>query len=298
MFPPGGAPRGCQPSPRTVRVPLDLHLAGQKLPLGPTLTHRVEGGSLGFEELGRASQLAPQTPALWPGLSKPVWQAARPGVGAVTDRLVIGKLPSLAQECCLVTMATFTTSSLTKARGICYLKPERKEPWASGTALIRPVPFDPYSCPSPQGLPAASHTQGQGQRLAKASPSWHGPSHIPKPGLAGNQVQTGWLPPPGGPLQANQAQPGQHAGPGLSEKPSGFQEAAECLVPTVPGSHCPCGHQSLPHHVPAFLSWSSIKEGHPAARKSRSSLLCFLIPELRRIFRSSAPRKLGFPQES
>ena len=44
-------------------------------------------------------------------------------MGAMTDRLVIGKLPSLAQECCLVTMATFPTSSLTKAQGICYLKP-------------------------------------------------------------------------------------------------------------------------------------------------------------------------------
>lgn len=83
----------------------------------------VGGGSLGIMERGRANQLAPLPPAPWPGLSKLVWQAAEPGVGAVTDRLVIGKLPSLAQECCLVTMVTFTTSGLTKAQGICYLKP-------------------------------------------------------------------------------------------------------------------------------------------------------------------------------
>lgn len=77
----------------------------------------------GWEGKGRANQFAPFLSAQEPGLAKPVWQAARSGVGAVTDRLVIGKLPSLAQECCLVTMATSPTSGLTKAQGICYLKP-------------------------------------------------------------------------------------------------------------------------------------------------------------------------------
>lgn len=71
-----------------------------------------------------------------PGLSTLMWQAAKPGVGAVTDRLVIGKLPSLAQECCLVTMVTFTTRGLTKAQGICYLKPAPQGAWASGSMLI------------------------------------------------------------------------------------------------------------------------------------------------------------------
>lgn len=136
----GESPWGSDtPSPRAFQGPLNLRWLGRNSQEGLPCSTGVGGGRLGLEELGRASQLAPLPPALWPGLSKPVWQAARPGVGAVTDRLVIGKLPSLAQECCLVTMATFTTSSLTKAQGICYLKPQSpKEPWASGTTkLIR-----------------------------------------------------------------------------------------------------------------------------------------------------------------
>lgn len=152
-----------------------------------------------MEELGRASQLAPPPPALWPGLSKPVWQAARPGVGAVTDRLVIGKLPSLAQECCLVAMATFTTSSLTKAQGICYLKPEPQGAlgFRNHACLSGPVPFDPITPSLPSGPPGCLPQPGLGEKTSKGiSIPARALSHIPRPGLAWNQVHTGRLLPP------------------------------------------------------------------------------------------------------
>lgn len=111
------------PSPRTFQVPLDLGRAGQKLPRGPTLTDSGTRRQPWNCRDGQGKPVGSSAASPGPRLSTLMWQAAKPGVGAVTDRLVIGKLPSLAQECCLVTMVTFTTRGLTKAQGICYLKP-------------------------------------------------------------------------------------------------------------------------------------------------------------------------------
>lgn len=83
----------------------------------------------------------------------------------MTDRLVTGKLPSLAQELCLVTMVTFATSRLTKAQGICYLKPapcgsqgfgRDADQWAHGPGSMTPIPAPPWL-----DLPAASHIQNE-----------------------------------------------------------------------------------------------------------------------------------------
>lgn len=125
MFLSGGAPLGLQyTSSQDFMSPLGPGLSQQKHPRGPTPTDEGVGeGSLAHCGKGKGKPFTPLLPYIQPGLSKSVWQAARSGAKAVSDRLVTGKLPSLAQELCLVTMVTFTTSSLTKAQGICYLKP-------------------------------------------------------------------------------------------------------------------------------------------------------------------------------
>lgn len=54
----------------------------------------VGGGGLAHCGEGKGKLFVLPLTYVRPGLSKPAWQTARPGTGAVTDRLVIGKLPS------------------------------------------------------------------------------------------------------------------------------------------------------------------------------------------------------------
>lgn len=120
---------GSAPSPLPCTFPQDLPCppgpgqGGAETPTGPTLTDSGRRRQPWNCRDGQGKPVGSSAASPGPRLSTLMWQAAKPGVGAVTDRLVIGKLPSLAQECCLVTMVTFTTRGLTKAQGICYLKP-------------------------------------------------------------------------------------------------------------------------------------------------------------------------------
>lgn len=100
----------------------------------------------------------PAARSVGPGFPKGL-AGSQAGVGArAGDRLVTGKLPPSAQECCLVAMATVPPSNLTQAAGICYLTQNPAE------GLISAAPLFPYSCSSRvqrvSPLPEAPRRQG------------------------------------------------------------------------------------------------------------------------------------------